>query len=123
MSDFRVITLQRIADSRGVITVLQDALPFDVRRVYWITDADEQTRGGHRHRVTRQAMVAMTGSVRIDLDDGRHSDSVLLAEPSRCLIVEPEDWHTMSFAPGGTLLVFASHHFDPDDYIDERPTS
>lgn len=123
MSGFRVITLRQIMDRRGVITVMQESLPFDVRRVYWITSADGQVRGGHCHRVTRQAMVAVTGSVRVDLDDGRHCDSIVLDEPSRCLVVEPEDWHTMSFDAGAALLVLASHHFDPDDYIDERPAS
>ncbi len=123
MSGFHVLTLRQIMDSRGVITVMQDSLPFDVRRVYWITSADGQVRGGHCHRVTRQAMVAVTGSVQVDVDDGRHCTSVVLDEPSRCLVVEPEDWHTMRFAPGSTLLVLASHPFDPDDYIDDRPAS
>lgn len=123
MSDFQVITLQQIADSRGVITVMEDALPFAVQRVYWITGAGGKTRGGHRHHVTRQGLVATTGCVRVDLEDGKRSGSVTLDGPSRCLIVEPEDWHTMTFGPGATLLVFASHLFDPDDYIDERPSS
>ncbi len=122
MSDFCVITLQTITDSRGTITVMQDALPFEIKRTYWITGAEGQTRGGHRHHLNRQAMVAVTGSVCIELDDGKHRAHVELSHPSQCLIVEPEDWHTMTFGERATLAVFASHHFDADDYIDERPS-
>lgn len=119
MSDFRSINLHSIREPRGQLTVLQDALPFDVRRVFWITDADGEIRGGHRHDVTRQAMIAVAGSVDVYLNDGRHEATVRLDLPSRCLLVEPEDWHTMHFRAGAVLLVIASTTYDPADYITE----
>ena len=119
MSDFKVIELPEFSDARGQLVVMEKALPFPPRRVFWIGGADGQTRGGHRHHVTRQALVALSGSVSVLMRDGRHEDTIVLDRPSRCLLVEPDDWHTMTFGPGAILLVLASVPYDVNDYIDE----
>ena len=120
MSNFRIIDLPAFEDARGRLTVLQQALPFEAQRVYWITDADHQTRGGHRHHKSRQALIAVAGTVVVLMNDGTHQEKVRLERPNQCLIVEPEDWHTMTFLPGSILLVFASQLYDVNDYIDEE---
>jgi mannose-6-phosphate isomerase-like protein (cupin superfamily) len=99
---------------------MQQAIPFEIRRVFWITGADGQTRGGHRHHKTRQALVAMAGRVVVYMDDGKRQRDVVLERCNQCLLVEPDDWHTMTFAPGAMLLVFASQLYDVKDYIDEK---
>jgi hypothetical protein len=118
MTPFTVLDLPTFADPRGSITVLQRALPFDVVRTYWIYGADGQTRGGHRHTLTRQALVAIVGKVSIYMNDGVTIDIVNLDLPSKCLLVEPKDWHTMTFGDGAVLLVMSSHPYDRSDYID-----
>jgi len=118
MSDFKVIDLPTFLDSRGNLTVMERVLPFEIRRVFWITHADYMLRGGHRHHNTRQALIAVLGEVIVSMNDGKKSRDVLLSLQNQCLIVEPEDWHTMSFGPGSALLVFASHLYDIKDYID-----
>ena len=118
MSDFRVIGLPTFRDRRGHLTVMQDALPFEVRRTFWIAGADNIMRGGHRHRNTRQALIAVSGTVYVKLNDGKTKHEVRLDRQDKCLIVEPDDWHVMVFAPESILLVFASHSYDIKDYID-----
>jgi len=118
MTQFTVLSLPTFADSRGCLTVLQGALPFDVVRTYWIYGADGQTRGGHRHMYTRQALVAISGKVSIYLNDGVATDTVDLDHPSKCLLVEPAYWHTMTFDVGAVLLVMSSHPYDRSEYID-----
>lgn len=120
MSQFSVMSLPGFADTRGALTVLEDKLPFDIRRLYWIYDAAGETRGGHRHRKTRQALVAVSGRIAIYLNDGAHEATVVLDHPGQCLLVEPEDWHTMAFGEGSVLLVMASEAYDKNDYIDEK---
>lgn len=119
MSDFKIINFPTHDDVRGRLVVLQEKLPFVPQRFFWISQADGQTRGGHRHHLTRQGLVAVTGQVDILMNDGTHKETIVLAHPGHCLIVEPEDWHTMTFHPGSVLLVFASQHYDRNDYIDE----
>jgi quercetin dioxygenase-like cupin family protein len=119
MSNFTVLQLPSFHDERGGLTVLEKVLPFDIRRTYWIYDAVGQTRGGHRHAVTRQALVAVNGKVTVYMNDSRHAKDVVLDHPGQCLLVEPEDWHRMTFGGNAVLLVLASHFYDKTDYIDE----
>jgi hypothetical protein len=118
MSHFAQLSLPTFDDARGSLTVLDGALPFSVMRTYWIYGADGQTRGGHRHRVTRQALVAVNGAVSIYMNDGVTVDNVVLNHPAQCLLVEPKDWHTMTFGPGAVLLVMSSRPYDRSEYID-----
>lgn len=125
MPHFTILNLPTFTDPRGALTVLEGALPFSVVRTYWIYGADGQTRGGHRHRHTRQALIAVNGAVSIYMNDGITEETVELTHPGLCLIVEPKDWHTMTFGPGSVLLVMSSHLYDRGEYIDtpyERPT-
>lgn len=98
--------------------MLDGALPFAVVRTYWIYSADGQTRGGHRHKATRQALIAINGTVSLYMNDGVTVDTVVLSHPGQCLLVEPKDWHTMTFGLGSVLLVMSSHPYDRSEYID-----
>lgn len=120
MSYFTTIDLPTFFDLRGGLTVLDDALPFEIKRIYWIYGADGHLRGGHRHVKTRQALIAVAGMVSMYINDGRCSGTVELNDPSKCLLVEPKDWHTMTFGPGSVLLVLSSEPYDRADYIDEK---
>ncbi len=119
MRHFTIIDLPTFVDPRGCLTVLDGALPFEIKRTYWIYGADGQVRGGHRHTKTRQALIAITGTISMYMNDGRVSETVVLDTPSRCLLVEPKDWHTMSFGPGAVLMVISSESYNRADYIDE----
>ena len=119
MSGFTVLQLPGFNDERGGLTVLEKILPFDIRRAYWIYNAAGQTRGGHRHHETRQALVAVSGEVTVYMNDGKQVRDVVLSHPGQCLLVEPEDWHRMTFGDNAVLLVLASHVYDKNDYINE----
>lgn len=118
MSHFTILNLPTFSDARGSLTVLEKSLPFPVVRTYWIYGADGQTRGGHRHINTRQALIALHGSIAIYLNDGISEETITLNSPSQCLLVEPKDWHTMTFGENSVLFVMASHVYDRSEYID-----
>jgi mannose-6-phosphate isomerase-like protein (cupin superfamily) len=118
MSHFTTLNLPTFTDARGSLSVLEGALPFNVVRTYWIYGADGQTRGGHRHTYTRQALVAISGTVSIYMNDGVTEETLELKHPGQCLLVEPKDWHTMTFGPGSVLLVMSSHPYNRSEYID-----
>lgn len=100
--------------------MLDGALPFEIKRIYWIYGADGQVRGGHRHVKTRQALIAVAGSVSVYMNDGSQTETKELHAPSNCLLVEPKDWHTMTFGPNSVLLVLSSEPYDQADYIDDK---
>ncbi len=118
MTHYAMLNLPTFNDPRGALTVLENALPFQVVRTYWIYGAGGQTRGGHRHSYTRQALVAVSGVVSMYMNDGVTEETIELNHPSQCLLVEPKDWHTMTFNKNAVLLVMSSHPYDRSEYID-----
>lgn len=115
-----LINLRTFTDTRGNLTVIEKIIPFDIKRIFYIYGVDESKRGGHRHKVTRQAAVCIKGSCIIYNNNGINEEVFELDAPHKCLLIEPEDWHTMyNFTPDAILMVFASTFFDSDDYIFE----
>lgn len=115
----KIINLPSFTDGRGSLTVIEKALPFEIKRTYFIYDA-VGIRGGHRHIKTIQALICINGSCEIYTNNGKEEKNILLNNPCHCLILEPEEWHTMNnFSDGAVLLVFSSEYYDRADYIDE----
>jgi len=116
-----LIELKTFYDDRGCLTVIEKDIPFPIKRIFYIYNVDNSTRGQHRHKTTRQAIICLKGKCSIHnhtIDDKRNE--YVLDNPHKCLIVEPEDWHYMDhFTSDCILQVFASTYFDPDDYIYE----
>ena len=115
-----IIDLPTFQDERGELTVMEKLLPFEIKRFYCIYGVT-QKRGGHRHKKTIQALICLDGSCEVYVNDGQKKEIFLLDSPSKCLLLKPEDWHTMDkFTKGSTLLVFASEFYNKDDYISEE---
>jgi dTDP-4-dehydrorhamnose 3,5-epimerase-like enzyme len=117
----RIIDLKTFTDKRGNLTVIEKIIPFDIKRIFYIYGVDESTRGGHRHHKTIQAAICLNGHCTIFNNNGRKKETFELDKPSKCLILEPEDWHTMThFSKDAILMVLASEYFDERDYIFEQ---
>lgn len=116
----RLIDLKTFTDDRGNLTVIEKVIPFDVRRIFYIYGVDNSVRGGHRHHQTIQAAICLKGHCTIWNSNGSTTEEFVLDKPSKCLILEPSDWHKMyNFSPDAILMVLASEFFDPKDYIYE----
>jgi len=115
-----IINIQTFKDSRGILTVLDSIVPFDIKRLFYIYSVDNTDRGGHRHHETHQAAICIQGSCEITNNNGKKTEIFTLDSPEKCLILLPEDWHVMhNFSADAILLVLASTAFDPKDYIYE----
>lgn len=118
-----ILDLKTFTDKRGNLTVIEKSIPFDIKRIFYIYGVDDSKRGGHRHRKTRQAAICLKGRCTIYNHNGRHENTFELDRPDKCLILEPEDWHTMfDFSEDAILMVLASEYFDEMDYIFEPYT-
>lgn len=114
------IDLKTFTDKRGNLTVVEKVLPFDIKRVFYIYGVDDSKRGGHRHHKTIQAAVCIQGACKIYNNNNIKEETFELNHPSKCLILNPEDWHTMyDFTKDAILMVFASECFEEADYIFE----
>jgi dTDP-4-dehydrorhamnose 3,5-epimerase-like enzyme len=116
----QVIKLPTVADERGGLTIIEKVLPFEIKRVYYIYNVSpESIRGGHRHKKNWQALVCPAGACEISINNGKERKTVQLDSPDKCLVLAPEDWHTMEkFTKDAVLLVLASEYYDAADYID-----
>lgn len=114
-----IIDLATVTDERGSIAIAEKVIPFNIKRVYWIYQFNAK-RGGHRHKKTIQALVCINGSCEIFIDNGKEKKSVMLDRSNKCLVLEPDDWHTMEcYDKNAVLLVMASEYYDKDDYVYE----
>ncbi len=113
--------LSKIHNPSGNITIVQSdsALPFRVKRVYYLYDVPGGSeRGGHAHKVLQQLIVAASGSFDVILDDGAMKKTVHLNRPNYGLMVVPGIWREIiNFSSGAICLVLASERYDPFDYI------
>lgn len=115
-----LIEIQTFSDERGHLSVLERNVPFAIKRVFYIYGVDDSIRGKHRHHKTIQAVICIAGSCTIHNDNGNMKEEFVLDKPDKCLFLYPEDFHYMHrFTKDAILLVLASEHFDPDDYIYE----
>lgn len=116
-----IIELKELGDERGLLTVIEEnvSIPFEIKRVFYIYGTKVNVRRGfHAHYKTRQALVCVSGSCKVFLDNIERTTDVLLDSPNKVLILEPNDWHEMyDFSPDCVLLVLASHLYDSEDYI------
>ena len=86
--------------------------------IYNVNDSD---RGYHAHKKTIQAIIMINGSC--DIFGGKTKESIKykIDSPSKCLLLNPEDFHWISnFSENSILLVLASEEFDKEDYIYEN---
>ncbi len=120
MNNSNIIKLGQYIDARGTLTVLENEIPFPIKRVYWIHGKDGENRGGHRHIKTRQGLIAINGEIEVFTKNKNDERTYLLNKSSTFLLIEPEEWHTMKFRNNGILLVLASHEYDINDYINQE---
>ena len=122
LDDCKIVTLPRILDAtRGALTVTERGrdVPFDIRRAYWIYDVPSgESRGGHAHKELRQLLVAISGSFRVVLDNGKERREIMLNHPWQGLLIVPGVWRTLEdFSSGAVCLCLASEHYDEEEYI------
>ena len=113
--------LPRTTDIRGSLTVgeFNRSVPFDVKRYFVVFDVPSvETRGAHAHRECHQFLVCVRGSVAVVADDGFNREEFLLDRPEAGLHLPPMVWGTQyKYSADAVLLVFASHYYDPADYV------
>ena len=116
-----LVNLKTFNDTRGSLTVVENILPFDIKRVFYIYGMGDNSRGGHSHRCSVEAIVCINGSCVVYIDDGENEEVFDLNSPDVCLIIQPRDWREMfNFTEDAVLLAFSSVNYNEKDYIHEH---
>jgi quercetin dioxygenase-like cupin family protein len=116
----KIVQLNSFESDAGDLTVFEKILPGEIKRVFYIRGKQGQERGGHRHHNTWQALISISGSCRVFVDNNKKQETFYLDSPEKCLLLAPEDWHVMDeFSESSILLVLANTEYEKDDYIFE----
>jgi dTDP-4-dehydrorhamnose 3,5-epimerase-like enzyme len=118
--DYRLITLPKIEDRRGNLSVVEnDTIPFEIKRVYYLYDIPSGAeRGGHSHKQQLEFLIALSGSFDVVLNDGKEERIITLNRPNVGLLIPTGIWRELqNFSSGSVCLVLASGVFDETDYI------
>ena len=114
----KIFTLPVHSSIRGDLTVFENILPGSLKRIFYITNADGETRGGHRHIRAWQGLICIQGSCNIYVETLDIKLVFNLDEPNKVLILEPQDWHTLeNISDNAIILVVSNENYDPEDYI------
>lgn len=124
IDDCRIIELPKIADARGNLTFVENArhIPFEIKRVFYVYDIPSgQSRGAHAHHALSQFVISLSGSLDVELDDGRRQRVVHLNRPWLGLLIPPMIWASEgNFDPGSVYVVLVDALYDAGDYIRDR---
>ncbi|WP_180040521.1 FdtA/QdtA family cupin domain-containing protein [Acinetobacter sp. YH12100] len=117
----KLIPLQTHGDERGSLVALEQDknIPFKIKRVYYLFNTVEGVRRGfHAHKNLSQVVIAVRGSCRFLLDDGKEKINLLLDNPAQGLLIESAIWREMyDFSEDCVLMVLANNFYDEADYI------
>lgn len=94
-------------------------LPFEVKRIFYTYGVPrESIRGTHAYYNTKQALICMSGSLKVKCYDGEKEEVYKLNKPDEALCIEPHVWRTsFEHSPNAVLLVLSSLEYNEEDYI------
>src|SRR5688572_26666204 len=116
-----IINFPKIGDSaQGYISIAENEnLPFEVKRIYWTYFTPESVqRGGHAHYQLQQILVAVSGSITIDIElsDGT-KNNYILSKPNEGLYIPKMSWRNMQYSHNAVQMCIASMVYEEEDYI------
>lgn len=110
-----------MGDSRGKLIALEanKEIPFDMKRVFYIFGTNSDLpRGQHSHYKTKQFLIAVNGSCKVILDNGKEKETFDLNSRDIGLFQDALIWGTMhDFSEDCVLMVLANDVYDSKDYI------
>ena len=115
---------QNVSAPRGSLSFLEELkdVPFEVKRVYWLTDVPEQqVRGDHAHKTGEQVIVCVQGIIEVVLESKAGERlSYTLDQANKGLYIPPMWWGKMLFKNKAILMGLASDEFSESDYIRDK---
>ena len=116
-----VLHFSDLGDERGKLVVIEggEAIPFDIKRVFYIYGSDATVvRGKHANRESQFVLINVAGKSKVRITNGSDEIIIELDKPMMGVYIPPMLWKDMyDFSPDSVLLVLASTHYDGGEYI------
>ncbi len=123
MKGVRWLSLASHADARGELRVCELGNPLDFKpaRVFFISRCPPGSVRACHAVSSPLGLVALTGSLQVDLDNGESVQTHHLADPGTLLALQAGVWLRLSaFTPDACLMVLSAQTFKEVRYFD-RP--
>lgn len=109
-------------DERGQLVIAEGGIdiPFEIKRVFYIYGSDADViRGQHANRRTEFVLINVAGTSKVKVKDGEGNEAIYcLNRPHTGIYLPTMVWKDMyDFSHDSVLLVLASEHYDPEEYI------
>lgn len=114
------IVLKRKQDDRGTLVAIDAEfdLPFNIKRIFYITDLNKLERGFHAHKKCEQFLIAMKGSFELSLNNGKTITEYTLNSNHKGIYIPLLNWIKMSnFSKDCIVMVICSYKYDETEYI------
>lgn len=116
-----ILQFADLGDERGKLVVIEGnkAIPFDIKRVFYIYDSDSTVvRGQHANRESEFVLINVAGHSKVRITDGKEELIVKLDKPMMGVYLPKMIWKDMyEFSSDSVLLCLASTHYDGSEYI------
>ena len=121
-TEVKMLQFRKMGDERGRLVAVKGGqdIPFEIKRVFYIYGSDpDVVRGKHANRRSEFILINVAGSSKVRVIDRSGNEMVIsLNHPHTGIYLPALVWKDMyDFSPDSVLLVLASEHYDPDEYI------
>ena len=97
--NYKLIDMKVFGDERGHLISLEKGVnsPFDIKRAFYIYDTKPGiARGAHANRNSEFLLIAINGSCKVKIDNGKEQEIVSLDNPSKALYLDKMLWKEMT---------------------------
>jgi len=119
--NYKLIETKFFGDETGHLISFEKGsnCPFDIKRTFYIFDTvPNKVRGQHANRNSEFLLIAISGSCKIKIDDGKNQEIVELNTPHKALWLDKMMWKDMyDFSYNAILLVLTNTMYDESEYI------
>ena len=114
------IHFKKNIDLRGELTAIDSEfdLPFDIKRIFYLTDLVKLERGFHAHKKCEQVIIPIQGSFMLTLDNGKEIMEYELDKNNKGVYIPLLHWVKMfKFSDDCIIMVICSYKYDETEYI------
>ena len=117
-----MLEFPQLGDERGHLVIVEgnQDVPFEIKRAFYIYGSDSKViRGQHANRESEFVLINVAGKSKVKVKDGEGNEAVFcLNRPHTGIYLPTMVWKDMyDFSEDSVLLVLASTHYNPDEYI------
>ena len=118
----QMLEFSQRGDERGHLVVVEghQDIPFDIKRIFYLYGSDKEVvRGQHANRKSEVVLINVAGTSQVKVKDGKGNEAIYsLNRPHTGIYLPKLVWKDMyDFSEDSVLLVLASEHYDPEEYI------